>query len=329
LTSSRNRIIVKVLSPIVGLLLATLLITIAARGVEWDQLRETLVGIESIPAVLALISLLSVYVAYSLRWAFIIPSERSLKITDVFPAVMIGYLVNTVTPLRLGDIARSTVMSRSHRIPVGRLMGSIFAEHIFDALILAFIVAIFALFIPVPPAIKTAAVIGSGLGIIAGVFIMTLTPERFGNLEFLSRPLGRIGTKAFGVAREFNLGFNSLRQGRRVIGGTMLTLLVWLLMFTYAILLADALSLDLPWYAPIFALALAGLGSSFPGTPASIGIFQIAIVTGLSVWTDDATSALAYGIAVHAVQLVLNVLIGGIIVIRAGYGITLGKSAHQ
>jgi len=301
---------------------------LSAKGVDWGLLRETFVGIDLIPAAAALLSLIAMYVVNARRWAFIIPTEHSLKLSDVFPAVMIGYLVNTITPLRLGDVARSTVVSRSHRIPVGRLMGSIFAEHLFDALMLVLVVAVFALFIPVPPAARTTIIVGAVAGSFAGIFVMALTADRFKQLEKFALPFGRVGAKLFAIAREFNLGFNSLRESHRVLGGVMLTLLVWVFVFAYAALLAHSLNLDLPWYAPIFAVALAGLGASIPGTPAAIGIFQIAVVAGLSVWTDDATSVLAYAFAVHALQLVLNLLIGGVMAIRMGYLSSHGFSAR-
>ena len=327
MTRSWFRLVIRVLVPVAGLLLAGFLIALSARDVDWNLLSETLIGIEPAPAALALMSLLALYLVHARRWAFIIPAEHSLKMPDVFPAVMIGYLMNTITPLRLGDLARSTVLSRSHRIPIGRLMGSIFAEHLFDALMRVLVVAIFALFIPVPTAARTALLVGSGAGIVAGVFVMTLVPERFDKLRVFARPFGRFGDKVFGIAVEFNLGFNSLREGRRVLGGGVLTLAVWFLMFTYAILLAHSLGLDLPWYAPIFALSLAGLGAAIPGSPAAIGVFQIAVVAGLSVWSGDATSVLAYAFAVHAFQLILNVLIGGSMAIRTGYMSSRGRSA--
>lgn len=295
------------------------MIIVAASGVNWDQLRQTLISIDITLAISAVVVLIGMYVIYSLRWAFILPTERRLKFSDVYSAVMIGYLVNTVTPLRLGDIARSTFLSRSSGVPIGRSMGSIFAEHLYDAVLLVIVIVAFTPFISVPPIAKTAIFIGAGVAVTASVLVMLLAPARFEHFEALARKLGRLGERVFGVAMEFNLGFDSIRQGHRVLGGVVWTLLTWMCIFGYAILLAQALDLDVPWYAPIFALALAGLGSAIPGTPAAIGVFQLAIVAGLSVWTKDPTSSLAYAFAVHAGQLILNIIVGGIVAVRTGY----------
>ena len=59
MTRSWFRLVIRVLVPVAGLLLAGFLIALSARDVDWNLLSETLIGIEPATAALALMSLLA------------------------------------------------------------------------------------------------------------------------------------------------------------------------------------------------------------------------------------------------------------------------------
>lgn len=87
------------------------------------------VWISIIPAILS-------HVSRAYRWKYTIkPLGYSMRFANGFFAVMIGYLVNLAVP-RLGEFSRCVTLSRTEKIPLEKLVGTVIAERAVDFVIL-------------------------------------------------------------------------------------------------------------------------------------------------------------------------------------------------
>jgi uncharacterized protein (TIRG00374 family) len=78
--------------------------------------------------ILALLS----HISRAIRWKILIePMGYHPKTSTTFYAVMSGYLLNTFVP-RAGEVLKCTLLSRSDKIPITKLIGTILVERAFD-----------------------------------------------------------------------------------------------------------------------------------------------------------------------------------------------------
>src|SRR5207248_5354990 len=72
----------------------------------------------------------------SARWGLLLP-EHAVKTSTLFRALVVGFTVNNLLPLRMGEVARCYLMSRWARIPYGTTVASLVVERVLDGLSLA------------------------------------------------------------------------------------------------------------------------------------------------------------------------------------------------
>ena len=91
---------------------------------------------------------LSSHYLRALRWRLLLhPMGYRTRISNVFAAVMIGYLTNLAVP-RLGEVARCGVLARQERIAVDRVIGTMVAERLIDVCTLAIVILVTVLLQP-------------------------------------------------------------------------------------------------------------------------------------------------------------------------------------
>ena len=87
--------------------------------------------------ILAIILLnLSVYVR-ALRWQNLI--NENIPIKDLFSAQLVGYFINNILPIRIGDIFKGYSIANKYKKNNGYILGTIITERIFDTFTLIFI----------------------------------------------------------------------------------------------------------------------------------------------------------------------------------------------
>ena len=79
--------------------------------------------------------IISVYIR-ALRWRYLFQSNISAKVQDLFSAQLIGYFVNNILPIRIGDFSKSYIISKKTESNTSYILGSIIMERFLDTLML-------------------------------------------------------------------------------------------------------------------------------------------------------------------------------------------------
>ena len=84
----------------------------------------------------SILLIISVYFR-ALRWKYLFTSNTSHSIKDLFSAQFIGYFINNIFPIRIGDFAKSYIVAKKTDNKTSYILGSIIMERFLDTLILS------------------------------------------------------------------------------------------------------------------------------------------------------------------------------------------------
>ena len=140
-----NPKLVKALQFIFFLFVGLILLYFAFRGIDLNKLMVEIKQADYRWVALSLIFAVLALVFRALRWQLLIePLDEYPKMTNIFHAINIGYLANFVFP-RIGEITRCGILYRTDQISVGRLVGTVIVERIFDLLMTALMLCLILL----------------------------------------------------------------------------------------------------------------------------------------------------------------------------------------
>jgi glycosyltransferase 2 family protein len=305
-----------------GLALSTLFLALALRNVEWPGVWSSWRAARMDLLVLGTGLLVGSWVVAAVRWRFLLRGGPGLRIQDTFAYITIGYLANTVLPLRLGDLARASLIGRRKNVGIGRALGSMGVERMMDVLMLVALTLVLTLVIEVPPAIRTglAGMTAVALVVLGGLVAVSLNRERLPRLAgWLERIMPRrLADRFLTILGNISSGAEVLHRPSGLLGVVVLSAAVWLAAGMGTLAWVGAFRLAVPWYAGFFVLVVVNLGSAIPSSPGYVGVYHYLAMLALSLWTPDRNAALAYAIGTHALNMMANAGLGSYFLAREG-----------
>jgi uncharacterized membrane protein YbhN (UPF0104 family) len=300
-------------------LLAAVLLAIAARGLDWGQLRHILGSAK--PTWIALTCALST-VALSLRalrWRILLNAEGQVAYPTVFWATAAGYFGNNFLPARAGELIRTFLIRSASGLEIGYVLATALSERVADAIVLVLIAATVLMMFPaqsgwLAAAAQPFAILGlvGALGVIALPLAGDLPQRVVATLPVPAR-IQPILASTVGSAIRGLAAFHGLS---RFSGFLALTVIIWTIDAAGA--MAAGVALGLPITLPISFLILSavGLASAIPSTPGYVGVFQFVAVMVLSPFGFSPASAIAFIIVLQVVSYGVNAFWGCVGMIR-------------
>jgi phosphatidylinositol alpha-mannosyltransferase len=238
---------------------------------------------------------------------------RPVRFRAVASATMIGVLVSTAFPGRLGEPARAMLVARRvgrvrETLPV--LVGSLVSQLLLNLLALAALaltVLLTSRLLRGGPVALAAVLLAAG-ALVAGVL---LAPQLLAG-----RRAGRLGRALVGLRRillSVRAGLSVFRQRGLALEATAAQLAAWAVQVAsaYTVILALGLEHRVGVAGAAAALLAVNVTAVVPVTPANVGVFQVAVAAVLTAgYGLPAGSALAYGIVLQAVEVVTAVALG-------------------
>ena len=257
---------------------------------------------------------MSCWALAALRWRILLAPAPGLRIRHTFSYIAIGYLANTLLPMRLGELARATLIGRSKRLGVSRALGSIALERTMDLLGLIAVALMMTLVMELPAGVQTTIGTLAAVGV-GGLFFLLFLSLHQQHLPRLTGLLAAIMPHRFAdriitLIRNFSYGAGVFRHPARVAAVLLLTLMQVTLAGVATLLWIRAFQLPVPWYGAYVVLVVVNLGSAIPSSPGYIGVYHYLAILALSLWVPDRSAALAYAIGTHALNMLANIGVG-------------------
>ena len=269
-----------------------------------------------------LILVLALYVlalmTRAIAWRKLLLDEIPYR--DVFFTLNAGYLLNNILPLRLGELGRALILGR-HGLGFWRVLSTILVERVFDFAIISGMLLTTLPFITGASQANKVAITVFCMVLIGFVIFYLIARYRERVLilyELLTERWPGLSLIGEDRLRSFITGLAALTDLCRFLSVLFWMLVNWglAILAQYLLLLAFVPSAELIWI--VFGLAVVALGVALPSAPAYIGILEAAWVAALSLVGVEPSTALAFAVSSHLINITVTGVFGVYALVREG-----------
>ena len=298
-----------------GIAASVVLTYFALRDIDFGAFLDALAHGDPVWFAASFAVFVAAYAVRVARWWMLFEADGRPPFRALVRALLIGDFLTSLLPvLRLGELARVVVLHREAHTPRSVALGTVVTERVQDSVALLLLLFVAVPFAPAVTWLRSATLLLAVLS--AGLLVTLVALHLYGSrpLGFVLRPLARLPgfsparteLAAAGILR----GLLGLRSPRVALAAFALSLVTWVgiaLSFTLALRVVGLeLGLDagiLVAFATTFSLLL-------PALPASVGIFEAAVVVALEPFGVDQAQALSGAVVIHVLSFAPFLLIG-------------------
>lgn len=304
----------KIIKGIGFLLVGIALFWYVYRDIDINSIKETLIELKYGWIFLSFALGLASHFIRAIRWGILIKSlDYQPRKANLFLSILILYFINLAIP-RGGEVARCGVINRYEKIPLTKLIGTVFIERFTDfvAFLLIFAVVIvwqfnnaislFATFELDFSGLQSKLIL-LGITLIIGLLFFFLS-KKFGLITKFSHKLKQIKTDVL----EGIKSISKIKNKSLYFIYTFLIFIFWLLM-TYVVFFAYTPTNDLGLSAAIFAYTIGTLAYLLP-IQAGLGVWHFLAIQSLFLFGLDKESGLIFALIAHTFTNVVYLIFG-------------------
>ncbi len=325
----------------VGVGFSALFLYLALRGEDLGQVAGSLSQADA--RYLAGMAAVGVYALFvrCQRWSLLLERATAERqpMHVLFSAAAIGFMANMVLPFRVGEFARPYLVSRHTEVSLSTSIASIVLERILDLGALFLFACWVVMNADAPPIVHKLTWLAGGVVGVLATAVVLLHLQRARLLPILDRLWlrlpGRIGYRIMRVEHEFLDAMAILGELAVLVQAVLWSLYLWFVIAISFSLGFPAIGLDVPFFgAGVTVMTIVALAVSIPSAPAFVGQFEWGCKLALQRIHDvPGAMALGYSLLTHALQFVVQVVLGAVFLVREGLSLTelgrIGESAPE
>jgi uncharacterized protein (TIRG00374 family) len=304
---------------VLGLIISGACLYLALRGVDWRAVLLALKGAHYLYIVPNAALVLFGLWLRAVRWRYMTDSIKTgIPLHSLFASTMIGFMVNNILPLRLGEIARPFSLSRKEQISRSAAFATIVLERVFDAFSLFLVSGLMVAFAPflindnVALSRAVYALLGVHIGVLA--FLVLLKVKTRIAMTVVEKLTGilpdRFQRRILEVIEKFVTGLGVFHDWRGLTKILIWSLLIWMVVGFSNYFIFLAFDLSVPWFAPYVLLVVVSLGVMLPSSPGYVGPFQFFTIQALRLFGIPASVGLSFSLVLHIGNYVPITLLG-------------------
>jgi len=259
----------------------------------------------------------------AIRWRLLMLPFAAVPDARLASVILIGFTVNNVLPLRLGEIVRTFALRRSHGVPIPATLATILIERVLDLVALcAFMTVVFVVerqrmsgWIEVVSYFCAAVTAGGAFGLL----VLLVMPRRLLDrlLAFGTALATRVHRKLGEVVASCVDGVRALEDTRLLLGVVSLSVGCWLAELGIYWFMMLCVGFDSGIWSLTAGMVVANLATVLPSSPGYVGTFDLLLQHLLTdTFEVEMATAGAYTLLTHAVLLVPVVVVGLLLLSR-------------
>jgi glycosyltransferase 2 family protein len=308
---------------LLGIGISVAALWIAIRNVDLATVGQRLADADARYLLLALVAASAQVYLRTVRWQLLLPMRpdgRRVAARRILPVLLIGYLGNVALPARLGEVARTYLLSRREGLDSVAVFGTVVLERILDVAALAVFAITVAWSIGAPPWILGAAGLAAAVGLVALVVAIAGFPravramsDRLESSAGATSPRRLPGAAAIvRLARRFSGGVGGSHSRRAVATAATLSFLAWPFDALLVWLVAASIDVDISPGAAALISAAAVLSTAVPSAPGYLGTYELAAASAAQAMGVASSAAFALAVLAHAFTILPVAIAGGV-----------------
>jgi len=266
------------------------------------------------------------------RWRVLAMPVRKISSRLSFSAMMIGYLGNTILPLRAGEFMRAYVAAKRGNMAMSSSLAVVVVERILDMVMLLVVFGISLMVYPMPGVMKKAGIVTLVFTFAIIAFICLLLFAQDLALKIAGYCLKivpqKISEKIMNIIRDFASGLDIFKKSEHYFMSIFWTLIMWGLY--WAIIYVSFYCFDLispnypeiyksPFSAALVILTITTAGIAIPSAPGAVGTYHGIALFGMSLFGVPSEIGLSYAILMHLANFAPMLTVGMYCMLREGF----------
>ncbi|MDD5284279.1 MAG: lysylphosphatidylglycerol synthase transmembrane domain-containing protein [Desulfuromonadaceae bacterium] len=291
------------------------------RKIDFRQLLAALGTVDYLFIVMGLLFTFISYFLRAVRWKFLLISEKTIPLSSLYPATIIGYMANNLLPARLGEFVRAYFLARREGLQTPTVFASLVIDRLFDGftVLLMLLITLFTLKMPqgmenAGLALKAGGVVMFLLycGVLLFLFLLKLqTMRTLSCVGFMLKPFPqRFSERLIPMLGSFIAGIRMSSRGGHIAALILSSFCIWIFCILPIDMVLRGFGINLPISASMFILVLLVFAVMVPASPGYIGTYHYACFKGLSVFGITESKAVSIALVVHGLSF-FPVIIAG------------------
>ncbi len=306
-----------------GLVISLIAIIVVANVIDWNELVKALTSFNPIYVALTVLATILFLLARGMAVKTLLEDKVSFR--QGFFAVNIGYFLNNIFPLRMGEVGRAVMLGQASGLRTMHVLSTIIIERAFDLAIAAgLMLSTLPLALEMdwarPVAMITLAVV---VAMLAAMYFAARYRDTVHNwVHWLGKRIPLIDRLLLPQMDALLRGLAVLVQPKRFLLSLFWIGLSWLIAVLEYYVLLLSLEPNAPLWWGAFVDSVLALGIAVPSAPGAIGVFEAAVVGAMSILGFTPEQGLAYAVIVHFQQWVITAVLGVYGLVSQGQSIT-------
>ncbi len=240
---------------------------------------------------------------------------KEFTFSAAFWAMNVGYLLNSILPLRLGEVGRAVLLVRHgkgrHNYP--KVFAAIVTERLMDLMVGSlFFLATLPLMVG-ESNLKRVVIITAVALLIVSVIIFISARRRESLIGWLEERFGSkklVKDKILPALNKLLTGFQIFLKPKLFLTAFLLLAVSWAMSMVEFGILQHAILDHAQWWWPLLITPASAFVNALPSAPAGLGVFEAGAVAAYSLVGVGKADALAMALVVHAVQVIIPIFLG-------------------
>jgi len=250
--------------------------------------------------------------------------RKEISFSDSIISIGMAQFYNVIFPARMGELVRTYFLSKRLKIKKATVLSYILAEKVIDVLLILALLIVIIVFL-VQGNVELFDALSYLAGILSILLVVLLLYIGFNkNMSLLLKMI--IPSTLYGkfelLNNEVITGLKIFKSKIQITKSVMLLIMSWIcILFVFGLISYPFIELlDLPLYSCLVFMVFSALSLSIPSAPAGIGVvhyglFLAVTMLGGKIVETQTDIVAAFVISTHFFVILLDVLVGGTIMI--------------
>ena len=278
----------------------------------------------------AALVILPAYILRAVRWKLLLlPVKKTVRVSNTFWSTAVGFMVNTLIPIRLGEFVRAYILGEKEETGFGPSFSSIVVERTLDLIGLLSIGVVTMFLVSAQADLSSLVVniftaVAVLIAVILAVIIVGIKKEDL-IIRLLTRITSKIPlvkkytTRIADFASSLIKGLQGLSQNPKMfVANISLTWILWLIQTSAIYLTFTAFNYPMPFVAAILGGVLMSVSHILPATPGYVGSYEAFWAVIFLALGVPENLLLATAVISHLIGLLPTIIIGCVSVIWLG-----------